>query len=187
MDKSLFDIGKTFIDQQVREAREAELREIRLFFTAVGFGISEWAWMEEELVRILARLLRVSEAKAGLVAYSIINFHVWLQMIDDLFVLDGTYPKSLRKWRQIKENLKAENDVRARLAHHAIGSDSLERAVSGRSKPHLKASALDSRSKTKKFERLTAQEIYEFTNRVGDLKVRLAALLVLMKKRKSLR
>jgi hypothetical protein len=55
--------------------------------------------------------------------YSIINFYTWLQIIDELFLLDGTYPKSLKLWRSAAESLKAENDIRARLAHHAISQD----------------------------------------------------------------
>jgi hypothetical protein len=55
--------------------------------------------METRLVQIAARLLKTSEVKAGLVMYSIINLHVWLQIIDELFVLDGTYPKSQKMWR----------------------------------------------------------------------------------------
>jgi hypothetical protein len=85
------------------------------FYMAVGLGISSWSKMEERLVQVVARLLRTPEAKAGLIMYSIMNLHVWVQIIDDLFVQDGTYPKSLKLWRSIAESLRAENNIRVGL------------------------------------------------------------------------
>ena len=72
-----------------------ELR--RMFYTGVGQGISHWAHMEERLVEIAVILLGTTNRKAGLVFYSIINFHTWLNIIDELFSLD----QSLRPIRMI--------------------------------------------------------------------------------------
>src|SRR4051794_13442245 len=115
-------LATLYADYRAKADRDAEVTEIQHFLAVVGLGISEWSWMEEELVRIIARLLRVSEAKAGLVAYSNISLHVWLSLIDDLFAHDGTYPRSLAEWTSIRKRLLAENDVRVKLAHHAIAS-----------------------------------------------------------------
>lgn len=62
-----------------------------IFYTTIGQGITAWSGMEEVIVQIAAKLLRTSEVKAGLIMYSTINFYVWLQIIDDLFVLDALF------------------------------------------------------------------------------------------------
>ena len=90
---------------------------------AVGQGISYWSHMEEALVEVVAKLLKISRTKAGLLMYSIINFNTWLQIIDDLFVLDGTYPQSLKLWRKILDAIKVEKDMRDRLAHHGLSQE----------------------------------------------------------------
>jgi len=73
---SLSDLSK--IREHIKESGRARLEHRRLFFAAIGQGITAWSGMEETLVRIAAKLLRTSEVKAGLVMYSIMNFHVWL-------------------------------------------------------------------------------------------------------------
>jgi hypothetical protein len=144
--------------------------------------------MEERLVSMVAKLLRTSDAKAGLMMYSIINFHTWIQIIDDLFALDGTYPKSQKIWRDMMKQLKAENDVRVRLAHHAIFHDSILTVLGlGGTQFRLQAARLDTRAKTKSYKPLASTEIEEFSERVTKLHVRLRVLLLRMKKRKSLR
>src|SRR5437660_12484812 len=92
----------------------------KLFFTLVGMGISFWAAMEEDLVKIVALLMRTSQAKAGLVMYSIINFYVWINVIDELLAIEGADEEVLTQWRSIAEALKTENDIRVRLAHHFV-------------------------------------------------------------------
>jgi hypothetical protein len=166
------------------DARSAE--ELR-FYAAVGKGISNWSKMEERLVGVVGRLLRTTEPKAGLVMYSIINFYTWIQIIDDLFAIDGTYPKSLKLWRGMKEQLKAENDVRVRLAHHAMFEDGLAQALGVTAQFRLQAARLDTRTKTRGHKPLSTTEIEDFSERVAKLHVRVRVLLLRMKKRKSLR
>jgi hypothetical protein len=102
--------------------------------------------------------------------YSIINFHTWLQIIDELFTLDGTYPKSLQLWRAVLESLKAENDLRARLAHYAISQDEEKIGDEGTgTQAYLRPARLDLRTKSKKAKPLTMVEISDFTGRVGQI------------------
>jgi hypothetical protein len=117
--------------------------------------------METRLVQI-SILLDTSEAKAGLVMYSIINFHTWLQIIDDLFILDGTYPKSLELWRAVLKSLKAENDVRVQLAHHAISQDEEKCGDETGVQAYLRPAKLDLRTKSKKIKPMTMVEISNF-------------------------
>jgi hypothetical protein len=157
------------------------------FYKSVGQGISHWATMEGRLVQITAILLDTSEDKAGLVMYSIINFHTWLQIVDDLFTLDGTYPNSLKLWRAVLKSLKAENDVRARLAHHAISQDEEKIGSRTGTQAYLRPARLDLRTKSKKAKPLTMVEILEFIGRVGNIHDKLLVLLQQMKKPQSSR
>jgi hypothetical protein len=83
---------KQRLRQQIKPKSVAVVDQAKSFYMAVGQGISHWSHMEERLVQVAAKLLRTSPSKAGLVMFSIINFNVWLQLIDNLFVIDGTYP-----------------------------------------------------------------------------------------------
>jgi hypothetical protein len=184
----LSDDEKRRLQEYLAESSKARSEAENKFYAAVGRGISNWSKMESRLVSITAKLLRTTEPKAGLVMYSIMNAHTWFQIIDDLFVLDGTFPKSLKMWRGIKEDLKAANDMRVQLAHHAIAQDVLVLLLMG-GVPHfkLKAGSLDTRTKTKKQKPLTTAEIEDLSDQVNKLHVRLRVLLLRMKKRKSLR
>jgi len=44
-----------------------------------------------------------------LVMYSIINLHSWIAIIDELFELDNTYPKSAEMWAGIARLPKKGN------------------------------------------------------------------------------
>ena len=59
----------------------------RVLFTFIGMSLTSWARMEEVMVVLVRLLLRTDRARAGLIMYSIINFNVWLTLIDDLFDL----------------------------------------------------------------------------------------------------
>src|SRR5262245_23413036 len=111
----------TKLSKKERRAREKAFREqvkplsvslmdqAKKFYMGVGQGISHWARMEGRLVQIVAKLTRTSEDKAGLIMYSINNFYTWIDIIDQLFVIDGTYKRSLEAWRKLIEPLKKEN------------------------------------------------------------------------------
>jgi hypothetical protein len=160
------------------------LDQRKSFYIAVGQGISYWASMEERLVQVAARLLNTTEAKAGLVMYSIMSPHTWITIIDELFALDGSYPKSMTKWKAIAKSLREEIDNRNKLAHHALAQ---EEDGAGWTRAYLRASKLDFRTKTKKFTPMTEDEIVAFTLRLGDTHDQLIRLLEIMKKRRPLR
>ncbi len=164
----------------------AKTKQAMKFYTSVGQGISHWSQMEERLIQVAAKLLRSSETKTGLIMYSI-NFYSWIAIIDDLFVLDGTYEKSLKAWRKLVSSLKAENDIRVRLAHQSIHQDHKEFEIAGTMQAYLQPGRFDARAKVKKHKPLSIVEISDFTGRVGDIHEKLISLLALMKKRKSLR
>jgi hypothetical protein len=175
------------LQQYISDSAKARSEQEIKFYAAVGRGISSWSKMEEDLVRIAARLLRSKERKVGLVMYSI-NFYAWIQVIDDLFVLDGSYPRSLDLWRGMVKSLKGENDVRVQLAHHAIFHDALLMILGmGGMQVRLQAARLDTRTKTRRNKPLVTSEIEDFSMRVEKLHARVKVLLARMQKRKSLR
>jgi hypothetical protein len=174
--------------KQIKPKSIAMKEQARNFFTVVGLGITQWSRMEERLVQVASRLLKTSQVKAGLVMYSIINFNAWLDIIEGLFVLDGTYPQSLKKWRRICQALRGIKDTRDRLAHHALSqiewySPTGEEGVQA----YLRPSKFDTRNKAKKMKPLTITEILDFTGKVEDVHNVLILLLEQMKKPKSSR
>jgi hypothetical protein len=87
----------------------------------------------------------------------------------------------LKAWRKLLEPLKAENDIRVRLAHHSISQDKekLEDEVEG-IHAYLRPAIFDTRVKSKKLKPLTAVEIVEFSERVGKIHKKLISLLASM-------
>jgi hypothetical protein len=90
-------------------------------FRHVGFALSSWAGMETSLVGIACLLLRTKEAnKIGTILYSLSNFHTWLSIIGDLFLLEPLYIDLMTRWNKINNRLRELNDIRVRLAHHTL-------------------------------------------------------------------
>jgi hypothetical protein len=87
---------------------------------AIGRSITEWSRMEGSLVHIATWLLDSQTDKVGLVFYSINNFHTWLSIIDELFAMDPNFNSLRSDWIIIAGRLRKLNDVRVRLAHHAL-------------------------------------------------------------------
>jgi hypothetical protein len=179
---------KQRIRAQIKPLSVATLDQAKNFYMAVGQGISHWSGMEGRVVQVVAKLLITTEPKAGLVMYNIMNLHSWITIVDDLFSLDKTYPKSAKKWGTIAELLKKEIDNRVRLAHHSISQEDVDpgeelRMIQAFLRPHK----LDLRRKWAKAKPLTMREIVDFTGRVNDIHDKLIDLLKLMKKRKSSR
>ena len=72
-------------EEQTEEEARAEFEAFKKqtendFYRIAGKGISAWAKTEGQLVFIAAMLLDTSLEKAGLVFYSIPNFHSWLSI-----------------------------------------------------------------------------------------------------------
>jgi hypothetical protein len=89
-------------------------------YQAIGRSITDWSRMEGSLVHIASWLLDSKTNKVGLVLYSINNFHTWLSIIDELFATDPNFSPLRSDWIKIAERLRKLNDVRVRLAHHAL-------------------------------------------------------------------
>jgi hypothetical protein len=140
------------------------------FYVSVGQGISIWALMEGSLVHIFQRLMRTELEKAGLVLYSIMNFHTWLSVISELFASDADYRQFTDLWNKKVARLKALNDIRTRLAHHT----SFE---SGSDEVSLKPGRYDKRSKSLAYPPLTKQDIDAFSDKVTSIHQEIVELL----------
>jgi hypothetical protein len=89
-------------------------------YETIGRSITDWSQMEGFLVHIASWLLDSGPKKVGLVLYSINNFHTWLSIIDELFAMDPNFSPLRSDWTKIAGRLRKLNDVRVRLAHHAL-------------------------------------------------------------------
>jgi hypothetical protein len=125
-------------------------------YESIGRSITDWSQMEGSLVHIASWLLDSRSQKVGLVLYSINNFHTWLSIIDELFAMDPNFSPLRSDWIKIAERLRKLNDVRVRLAHHALepGKDPLELLEDDSDPtetfPSLKPNKADTRMKWKK-------------------------------------
>lgn len=126
--------------------------------------------METRLVRIAAVLLDTSAAKAGLVLYSINNFPTWLAIIEDLFLADPTLAEERSVWTKMTSKLRELNDIRVRLAHHTSDRTDVGALLS--------PSHLDTRTKTKKHDPLSADQVMDFSDDVLRIRTRLDHLLI---------
>lgn len=166
------------VDRKSPEADKARAQNEPLY-TAIGEAITHWSDLEGRLVRIAAELLRGAPIeRVGLVLYSVANFHTWIAVIDDLLALDGTYPNSAARWHKLTKRLKAENDIRVRLAHQGIPLDA---------PGQLRRHKFDVRSKSVAGRPLTIEEIKAFIERVDTLYADLIDLLILMRQPQSSR
>jgi len=145
-----------------------------IFQTVVGHALTTWARMEEQLVLLAAILIPAKTEKAGLILYSIINFSVWLSVIDDLFLLETRFSEFKPRWNKIHARLRRDKDYRDRLAHHAV------RLQNDNRRAFSLPSRFDSRQKSRSFAPLTVDEAVAFSGRITAIAEDLHALVEAM-------
>jgi hypothetical protein len=154
-------------EEEIKEFEAIKKQFERDFYYAIGRSITSWSLTEGRLVYIAAMLLDATPEKAGLVLYSITNFYTWLSIIDELFAIDPKYRPLRPDWIAIAERLKKLNEVRVRLAHHAVErGKGIEVLVSDGDEmeifPSLKPNKHDRRNKAQKLTRLQFEELGDF-------------------------
>jgi hypothetical protein len=170
------------VDARVETLKShAEAAERRTLLTSIGQALTTWATLEELLVCLFAILLKIPPEKAGLVMYSIINFNVWLTLIDELFSQDKDLSEFKSRWNKISSRIRAIKDNRDRIAHH---SAQMERKGEGDliHYSYLVPSDLDTRSKTLKFKPMGSDEILSFSETVQDISVDLGEFVRIVEK-----
>jgi hypothetical protein len=166
-------------EEQTEEEARAEFETLKKqtendFYRIIGKGISAWAKTEARLVYIAAMLLDTSLEKAGLVFYSMPNFHSWLSIIEELFAIDPKYSPLRPDWIEIANRLKKLNDTRVALAHHALRpgegfahfAESDDDDFSGLL-PTLKPDQFDVRTKSRKHVPIGLEELQTFIHELG--------------------
>jgi hypothetical protein len=145
-------------------------------YRLIGECITVWSHGEGVLVDIAAMLLETDREKAGLVRYSINNFHTWLSIIEELFTLEPRYSLLRSDWIKISDRLKKCNNTRVSLAHHALGpGKGFEHFVESDDGdfsaifPRLRPNPSDSRTKSKKHTPVGMQELSTFTTEMGEI------------------
>jgi hypothetical protein len=185
-------------EERTEEEDRAEFEALRKqteegFYCLIGMGISLWAKNEGLLVGIAAMLLDTKLEKAGLVFYSISNFHTWLSIIGELFAMDSRFQAFRSDWTHIANRLKKLNDTRVRLAHHALARgkefDDIEDGKEEEFLPALKPHSLDSRMKSRKHSSLQMEDLGKFiselepvVDKITDLIDRMEPIFVRQKK-----
>ncbi len=167
-------------------------------YEAIGRSITDWSKMEGFLVHIVSWLLDSKTKKVGLVLYSINNFHTWLSIIDELFAMDPNFSPLRSDWTKIAGRLRKLNDVRVRLAHHALepgrALENLENVTlesinvetfendfdTAKIFPTLKPHENDTRGKWKKVA-ISFDEIVTFQEELIDVIETMTALTIRMK------
>jgi hypothetical protein len=167
------------LDQEIREHKSGYER---IFCEAVGRALSFWARLEELLVVITAILLGTQFTKAGIVMYSIVNFHVRINIINELFSLEPSYGKLETKWNKIAENLRSLTDTRDRLAHHTVYSRySVDDSTTKILDTSLRPAYLDLRKKSQKYQPLDFDQLMHFLHTLQIVYKELAELINAMK------
>jgi hypothetical protein len=189
-------IRKELEEFKVDVGRTAEEMTAKTY-EVIGRSITTWSQMEGFLVDIVSWLLDSETKKVGLVLYSINNFHTWLSIIDELFAMDPNFSPLRSDWTKIAGRLRKLNDVRVRLAHHALEPGSiagnLENVTleninletfendfdSEKIFPTLKAHENDTRVKWKKAA-ISFGEIVSFLEQLSDVLETMTALICVM-------
>jgi hypothetical protein len=138
-------------------------------YASIGKSITAWSTTESILVTIAAMLLDTQSEKAGLVLYSINNFHTWLSIIEELFAIDPQFTLLRPEWIAISSRLRKLNDTRVSLAHHALGpgkgfehfAETDNDDLSGIF-PTLRPASSDTRTKSKKHKPIGLEQLSEF-------------------------
>jgi hypothetical protein len=156
------------LKQELKETSAAvRQEEVEVLHRGTGSAITSWAIMEERLIMVASLLLKTAPEKVGLVFFSIVNFQVWLSIITELFELAPEFSGFQRRWNKLYERLRAEKDIRDRLAHHAVLSATVTDNPFGRSVK--KASRIDFRAKSRALKPLVIEEVNDFSERIGNI------------------
>ncbi|MGJ4960524.1 hypothetical protein ACQR1H_33180 [Bradyrhizobium sp. HKCCYLRH2015] len=161
--------------QELHDQFENDNRAIKeQIFKMIGRNISLWSRLEGHLVYVAAFLLDVPADKAGLIFYSINSFPTWIQIIDELFVLETQFSVCQNSWSAIRSRLLKLNGKRVRMAHHFLqGGEDLSDIMklsdaeleSDEVYPSLKPHRLDTRAKWKQ-PALGVSEIASFPEEI---------------------
>ena len=98
--------------RSMQEKYEASAKELThtdqgAMYVVMGHALSAWARMEEGLV-VLVELFLLSPGsdKAGLIMYSIVNFNVWLTIINDLYAQEPRFEAFKPRWNKISARIR---------------------------------------------------------------------------------
>jgi hypothetical protein len=183
---------RDWAEHQKTRAAELEQKSKELFegaddralYLVVGTALTSWATMEESMVIIFSMLVRTETEKAGLILYSIINFSVWINIIDELFSIDDLYSPLKPRWSKLVGRLRPLKDDRDRIAHHAVSQK--EEGAPTFAETTLRPSGFDIRRKSLKHKPMADHDILAFATKVNTLAKDLLDLASTMTKQSSL-
>ncbi len=170
---------KDFVEKIEADALDAveDISKIQTehLHASVGRAISLWAVLEGLLVMMAGILLQTSRVRAGVVMYSILNFNVWLQVIDDLLAMDSKYSHLTPRWNKISKRLRTLKEMRDRIAHHTTYDEKAASSIVANLT--LRPAVLDARQKSKKYQPLNVDQIGEFMYSINAVVLDLGELI----------
>jgi hypothetical protein len=149
--------------------------ERQQFYGSVGQAISFWASLESKLIEVAAILLGTTEHKTGVMLYSVMSFHAWLNIIEELFALESLFGEHKAAWASASANLRQLNDIRVRVAHHTVWDHG------STPEPALRPARHDARAKSKKHEPLGRKAIQDFSQDVLAVEKKFNVLILAMR------
>jgi hypothetical protein len=97
------------------------------FFAALGRAITDWAYLEQELFEITAKILGCTRERAAIVFYRTPTIESRITLTRDLVysALPGHRPgeqphPSVTIWEELQGDIKDNLSIRNRLAHHSV-------------------------------------------------------------------
>jgi hypothetical protein len=138
-----------------------------IIYNFIGRALTAWSNMEEYIIIIASLLLGAQSKKVGLVMYSIINFSVWLSIVDELFTMEPKFAHLRPKWNKLADRIRKLKDHRDRLAHHPVSAGAKWAEAFGGA--ILRPPTLDHRQKSLKFQPLNSEEVLDFIDSVTSI------------------
>lgn len=122
---------------------------------AIGSAMTQWAWVEDGLVKLLSTVLGCSLQQAGIVWYSVVSFNGKLEMIDSLVKLRREGEQIVSYWPSCYDYLRTLSSFRNQIAHWELVALHPPGAPGGRpfdehSEPRLIPHNFDARHRMKK-------------------------------------
>jgi hypothetical protein len=114
---------------ELQTATNANQREIETMLQAVGQSLSDWAFVEEGLFEIFARLMASPALGPPSCAFMAVDaMHAKIKMVDSMMCHSKAGRKVLPEWEKLKERCNALTTKRNALAHRRVTTLKIGRA-----------------------------------------------------------
>lgn len=136
---------------------------------AIGAAMTQWAWVEDALVKLLHAVLGCELEQAGIIWYSVVAFRGKLEMVDALMQQATKAKPLMKRWPSCQSYLGELSSKRNQLAHWelvgAVDRDDGELPTMRYATPRLVPHTFDATPKMAKYKNGIGIEDVKFFNR----------------------